>query len=75
MTIPINKTERIVISRQGTNNAVQYQKNHPKEGWKTEIRKIFEGNWKGDLVEEMKNVYISEQRNKMYFDSKLRPYH
>jgi len=75
MTVSISETERIVISKQRESNAVQYQKKHPETGWKTETRKTFDGDWKGDLVEEMKNAYLSEQRSKAYLDSKLQPYH
>jgi len=74
MTVPITESERIVISRQGENNAVQYQKKYP-DGWKTETRKVFEGSWKGNIVEEMKGAYLIEQKRQVYADSKLKHYH
>jgi hypothetical protein len=60
MTIAINDTERLVITRSGMQNTVQYQVKETGR-WETRYRKCFDGNWKGDIKGEMVRAYQEQK--------------
>ncbi|MDQ6477818.1 hypothetical protein [Dyadobacter sp. LHD-138] len=71
MNIPITDVERVVI----LGRSAQYQVKDETNGWETKVRKTYEGEWKGNLVEDMKQLYQQEVRKESYRFSKLEPYH
>ncbi|WP_159467986.1 hypothetical protein [Dyadobacter sp. 3J3] len=74
-TIPISSTERVIITRSEMQNTVQFQIKETN-GWETKYRKAYDGNWKGNIVLDIKSSYEDEiRRNKQYKKSKLQPYH
>ena len=77
MTIPLTPTERIIITRAGMQNTVQYQVKET-DGWETKTRKSYDGSWKGNLVDDMKEhikSFKKQQKARVYGEQKLKPYH
>lgn len=73
-TISISPTERLVISRNGMQNTVQYQVKETN-GWETCYRRSFDGNWKGDIKAEMIKGFEQHKRYAVYLEGKGEGYH
>lgn len=71
MNIPIADGERVVFLGRST----QYQVKNETNGWETKVRKTYDGEWKGNLVEDMKELYQQDLRKQSYQSSKFEPYH
>lgn len=71
MNIPITEGERVVF----LGRSAQYQVKDETNGWETKVRKTYDGEWKGNLVEDMKELYQQDLRKQSYQSSKFEPYH
>lgn len=66
-SVQISLTERVIISRHGTDNSAQYQRKETN-GWETVHCKCYPGDWKGKIAEDVVGDYKNGQGKALFIE-------